>query len=103
MGFAHYIVACCCAIPSAAGAAPVWRGEPVTRETLLDAARRAANEEIAPSRWLDSIAHEEVLARFAEVGHDELFDIDRHWRDAWARFLELWKSVHAAELAWRKQ
>ena len=78
--------------------------KPVSRETLLDAARRAANDEVASLRWLDSIAHEQVLARFAEVGHDELADIDRYWRDAWTHFLELWKSAHAAERStWRKQ
>lgn len=82
---------------------PVWRGAPVGAETLLDAARRAAGGDEDAERWLDAIARDGVLARFAAAGHRELGDFDRRWRDGWARFVERWKSVQAAAERWRRQ
>ena len=82
---------------------PVWQGLQVSREALLDAAHRAMHDDVPSARWLDSVAREQVLAIFAEGGHDELREIDRRWRDAWSRFLDLWKSARATEAAWRTQ
>ena len=82
---------------------PVWRGAPVRAETLLDAARRAANGDEDAERWLDSISRDGVLARFAAAGHGELGDFDRRWRDGWTHFVERWKSAQAMAEQWRRQ
>jgi len=90
------------ALAAAPDLPPVWRGEPVSAEALQDAARRAATDDDAALRWLDSIASEDVLVRFAAAGHRDLADFDRRWRDGWTRFVERWKRAQAAEEAWRK-
>ncbi len=88
---------------AAPGLPPVWRGLPVSRAALLAVARKALGDDVAALRWLDSIAREQVLAIFAEAGDDDLREIDRRWREGWARFLELWKAAHASEAAWRRE
>ncbi len=82
---------------------PVWQGAPVSHDALVDAARRAANDDDGAQSWLDSMYREEALAQFVANGHTDLREIDRLWRDGVAYFLELWQAARAAEEAWRKE
>ncbi len=82
---------------------PVWRGAPVSGNAVLAAARAAASDDASAQDWLDSLYRDEVLAAFASAGHVALREIDRRWRDAWARFNELWTATQHAEETWRTQ
>lgn len=82
---------------------PVWQGLPVSRATLLAFGRRAEGADDEAKTWLESLFKEEVLAQFAAAGNKELAEIDRHWRQNWKRFHELWQVGRSAAEAWGKQ
>jgi hypothetical protein len=80
---------------------PVWRAMPVSIDALLEMARRAAGDDERAASWLDGIAAEGVLARFANAA--DLAAFDERWRAGWRHFVGVWKAAQAAEEAWRKE
>ena len=63
---------------------PVWRGEPLTPETVLAHARKAVADDGDAIRWLDSVWRADALAAFPEA--PALTQLDATWRDSWQRF-----------------
>jgi hypothetical protein len=82
---------------------PVWCGLPVSDETILDAARRAASGDDAAGKWLETLFAESVLVQFPREKHPNLHEIDRCWRESWTHFLALWDLARAAEAVWRRK
>ena len=83
---------------------PVWRGMPVTVESILAQARAAAGDEDdeAARDWLESLWRDEVLKSFADAGADPLRDLDRRWREGWQAFTTMWEGAQRAEERWSK-
>jgi len=78
---------------------PVWRGEPLSRDTLLAQVRKAQGRDGDAIRWLDSLWHDRALAAFPEA--EDLAALDREWRAAWQRFTAAWERGHALHAAAR--
>ena len=60
---------------------PVWKGSPVTTDSVIAAARAAANGDETARDWLDSLWRDDVLIGFADAGDQAL----RSTRSAMAR------------------
>ncbi len=79
----------------------VWRRQPLSRASLLAAARLAHEKNPAALDWLESVAAEPVLATCVGTGKSELQAVDEGWRKLWQRFTEFWEAAHLAEEGWR--
>jgi hypothetical protein len=82
---------------------PVWRGAGADPEALLASAAAAAGGDEAARDWLDGLYRDEALAAFAGAGNAALGELDRRWRSAWSRFVELCEAARRAEEKWRAQ
>jgi len=82
---------------------PVWKGEAVSDEAILAAARRGLAGDEAADRWLDSLVRDKALAEFTQAPHADLREIDRRWRESWTHFLAVWNGAREAENVWRRK
>ncbi len=79
---------------------PLWRGEPLTPETMLAHARAAAGGDADAAAWLGVLYDDDVLELHAQDA--PLAELRTAWRDAHARFDEAWGAVQRAEVEWRR-
>lgn len=82
---------------------PVWRGGAADSAAVLARATAAAAGDEAARDWLDSLYRDEALAAFAGAGQLALGELDRRWRAAWARCVDLCEAARRAEEKWRAQ
>ena len=94
---ARFLVACAPELP------PVWRGQPVTPDTIVASARAAASDDIDAADWLESLYHDDALAIYTAAGHAELARLDEAWRGDVLRSQALWDAAVQAEERWRTQ
>ncbi len=85
------------------GIPAVWKGTPLTRESLLIAARKASNGDRATAAWLQSIHSEGVLEALAQSGRTEVSAFRKQWLQGLERFAELWEKARDAEDRWRRE
>ncbi|MBS4099133.1 MAG: serine/threonine-protein kinase [Sulfuricella sp.] len=79
----------------------VWRRQPLSRATLLAAARLSLEKNEAALDWLESLIAEPVLAACGAAGKADLQAVDAGWRGYWQRYCEFWETAHHAEETWR--
>jgi hypothetical protein len=82
---------------------PLWKGRPLTQDSVIAAAREAAGGEAAAIDWLDSLVADDVLASYASAGHEALAALGRRWHEGWATFTTMWRDAVRAEEAWRRE
>jgi hypothetical protein len=81
----------------------VWKGTPLTRESLLIAARKASNGDRPTAAWLQSIHSEGVLEALVQAGRAEVSAFRQQWLQGLKRFAELWEKGRDAEDRWRRE
>jgi hypothetical protein len=81
----------------------VWKGTPVSRESLLIAARKASNGDRPSAAWLHSIHTEGVLEALALAGRTEAFAFRQQWLRGLERFAAVWETGRDAEDRWRRE
>ena len=80
----------------------VWQGLPVSRESLLIAARKSTTGDAKARAWLQSIHTEGVLELLASAGRGEVSAFREQWRAGLQRFDDLWTHARAAEDRWSR-
>jgi hypothetical protein len=80
-----------------------WKGHPVSRESLLIAARKASNGERSPAIWLHSLHSEGVLEVLAQGERPEVASFRHQWLQGLERFGALWALARDAEDRWRHE
>jgi tRNA A-37 threonylcarbamoyl transferase component Bud32 len=81
----------------------VWKGTPVSRESLLIAARKASNGDRPSAAWLHSIHSEGVLEALSLAGRPEVSAFRQQWLQGLERFAALWEKGRDAEDRWRRE
>lgn len=81
----------------------VWKGLPVSRESLLIAARKASNGDRTSMAWLHSLHGEGVLEALALAGRNEVSTFRQQWLQGLERFASLWEKGRDAEDRWRRE
>jgi len=79
---------------------PMWRGSPVTRDTLVEHARLALDGDDPAASWLGTLRAENVLALFP--GDAPLAQLAQDWQAGWKRFGDLWLAAQDGEVTWRR-
>jgi hypothetical protein len=81
---------------------PVWKGRPLTEDSIVSAARGATKGGADDAEWLDSLVRDDVLASHAGAGHEALGALGRRWREGWDAFTATWRDARRAEEEWRR-
>lgn len=79
----------------------VWRGEALSEQALLAAARRAFDGDKEAQTWLESIIDEDVPKACSAAGLSGLGAFGERWHAGWQGFCERWEAAHQAEINWR--
>jgi hypothetical protein len=82
---------------------PVWRGRPVTQDSVIAMARDATKGEADAVEWLDTLVRDDVLASYAAAGHDALGAIAQRWGEAWDSFAVAWHDAQRTEETSRRE
>jgi hypothetical protein len=80
---------------------PLWRGIPLSRDTVRIATRQSLAGDEAASIWLNSLAGEDILKFWGDAGQADLGQLHQQWQDAWRRFRAVWEVAKTAEEQWR--
>jgi hypothetical protein len=81
----------------------VWKGTPVSRESLLIAARKASNGDRPSAGWLHSIHTEGVLETLTQAGRTDVSAFRQQWLQGLERFAVVWEKGRDAEDRWRRE
>ena len=74
----------------APGIPPVWRGENIELQAILDRATLALNGDTDAAQWLNALYQYRVLETYAQAGNPQAADIVQRWNAASDRFDEAW-------------
>ena len=80
----------------------VWQGQPVSRETLLLAARKSTQGEVKATGWLQSIHAQSVLELLGDTGRQAVLQFRLSWLQGLRDFETHWQTARAAEDAWSR-
>lgn len=75
----------------APGIPPVWRGESIELQAILDRATLALNGDMDAAQWLNALYQFRVLETYAQAGNPQAADIVQRWNQASDRFDEAWE------------
>lgn len=74
----------------APGIPPVWRGESIELQAILDRATLALNGDEDAAHWLNVLYRHRVLETYAQAGNPSAADIVQRWNQASDRFDAAW-------------
>ena len=80
---------------------PLWRGIPLSRDTVRIATRQSLAGDEAAASWLNSLAGDNVLKFWGAQGQTDLGQLHEQWQGTWRRFREVWEAAKEAEQKWR--
>jgi hypothetical protein len=81
----------------------IWKGVPVSRESLLIAARKATSGDRKSAAWLHSLHVEGVLEALAQAERPEVTDFRQRWLQGLEQFSRLWALARDAEDRWQRE
>ena len=80
----------------------VWQELPISRESLLIAARKSTLGNAKATAWLQSLHTEGVLELLGAAGRNEVASFRQSWLAGLQRFEVLWEQARVAEERWSR-